>query len=71
MKNSNPKPGTTRVEIESRLLTVDDVAELLQISVRGVWRQVSIGQIPKPTYIGRLARWRTSAISEWLEQVGQ
>ncbi len=52
---------------EFRLLTVDDLAGMLQISVRGIWRQVSTGDLPKPIYIGRLARWRPSVIQDWLE----
>ena len=51
-----------------QMLTASDVAERLRISVRGVWRQVSIGRIPAPIYVGRLARWPLTTIKEWMEQ---
>lgn len=50
------------------MLTVDEVARRLSISVRGVWRQVSIGNIPEPVYVGRLARWPLKTIKDWMEE---
>ena len=51
-----------------RLLTAAEVAELLRISVRGVWRQVSTERFPKPVYVGRLARWPLRTIRNWMDQ---
>lgn len=53
-------------EDEARMLTANEVADRLRISVRGVWRQVSKEQMPKPVYIGRLARWPLGTIKEWM-----
>ncbi len=50
-----------------RLMTAVELAEHLQISVRGVWRLVSIGELPKPIYIGRLARWQRKTVSDWID----
>lgn len=54
-------------DTEIRMLTADEVAEELRISVRGVWRQVSTGRLPEPVYVGRLARWPLQTLREWLE----
>lgn len=53
------------------LLTVEELAALLQVSVRSIWRQVSLGKIPKPKYIGRLARWRQAVIEKWLDETSE
>ncbi len=49
------------------LLTVNQLAETLQVSVRTVWRLVSMDQLPKPIYIGRLARWKAKSIRNWID----
>jgi len=56
------------VSTDLQMLTAEDVAKALQISVRGVWRLVSRGRLPEPTYVGRLARWPQSEFKAWLEQ---
>lgn len=40
-----------------KLLTVKDVARLLDTSVRTVWRLVENGRISKPKRLGGAARW--------------
>jgi len=52
---------------DARMLTATEVADRLRISVRGVWRQVSTGCMPEPVYIGRLARWPLTTISDWMK----
>jgi predicted DNA-binding transcriptional regulator AlpA len=48
---------------EERLLRVRNVADLLSISVRDVWRKVEERRIPKPIKLGpRVTRWRLSEI---------
>lgn len=64
MQGSQSTPANDEVQ----MLTADDVAERLRISVRGVWRQVSTERLPKPVYIGRLARWPLTTIKDWMEQ---
>lgn len=55
-------------DADLQMLTAEDVASALQISVRGVWRLVSSGRLPAPNYVGRLARWPQSEFKVWLEQ---
>ena len=51
---------------EDRLLDVSEVASLLGVSARGVWRWRDAGSIPAPVTLGRLVRWRHSEIMEWI-----
>lgn len=49
-----------------RLLTVNDVAKLLKLSVRSVWRLVAANLIVKPIKIGGSIRWRVEDFNTWL-----
>lgn len=51
-----------------QLLTVDDLAALLKVSNRTVWRMRSAGQLPNPIRIGGGVRWRQPEIEAWIEQ---
>ena len=49
------------------LLTVRQIAGLLQVHPRTVWRMAAAGEIPKPISIGRKTiRWRASEIAQFL-----
>ena len=50
----------------SLLLSIDDLAHLLSVSKRNVWRLRSAGEMPAPLYIGRLVRWRREEIERWI-----
>lgn len=50
------------------LVTVQEVAEMLSMSPRQVWRLVSAGKLPQPKRQGSMTRWRSSEIEEWAEQ---
>jgi excisionase family DNA binding protein len=52
----------------SRLLTAEDVAEMLGLEVARVWRLSRCGEIPTIT-IGRSRRYRREAIHRWLEEI--
>jgi len=49
------------------LLTVSDVARLLRLSVRTVWRRTATGELPRPIHVGKAARWLRSEIVTWAE----
>jgi excisionase family DNA binding protein len=51
---------------ESPLYTVDQVAAVLQCSVRNIWKLADSGDLPGMVRIGRLVRWRKSDVSNWL-----
>ncbi len=50
-----------------QLLSVDTLAQLLELSTRQVRRLDVTGKVPKPFKIGRSVRWRRSEILAWLE----
>ncbi len=49
------------------LLDVGQVAELLNCSVRHVYRLADSGRMPPPVRLGAIVRWRRAAIQEWLD----
>jgi excisionase family DNA binding protein len=50
----------------SHLLTVRQVAELLNCSQSHIRRQYEAGKFPAPVRIGALVRWIPSTITSWL-----
>lgn len=60
----------TNESVEPALLTVRDIAKLLQVSIRQVWRLRSAGLLPKPIRIGSAVRWTSASIKEFIEQGG-
>ncbi len=48
------------------LLTREELAEYLRVSPRQV--DVLRQRLPTPLKVGRLPRWRTSDIAEWVRQ---
>jgi excisionase family DNA binding protein len=49
------------------LLTVDDLARVLQVSTRSVRRLVDEGHCPRPIKVSRrLIRWEPKAVHEWI-----
>ena len=50
------------------LLTAEDLARELGISVRSVWRRHAAGQLPGTVRIGRCVRWIAGEIEEWICQ---
>lgn len=68
---SEPERGPKRVDNQDManrplLLSVQDLACVLAISVRSVWRRDSAGQIPRPVRIGRSVRWPHEEITDWV-----
>lgn len=57
---------TTPPEIQ--LLDVSEVANLISLSSRTVWRMVSQGVFPKPFHIRKRARWKREDVLTWLNQ---
>lgn len=53
------------------LLTVAQVAALLQVGVRTVRRHVAAGQLPEPICVGkRTQRWDRAQLMAWLKAGG-
>ncbi len=52
----------TTTPTPKQLLRVGDVAEILDLGVSTIWRQVRKGQLPAPLQIGGSTRWRRADI---------
>ncbi len=50
------------------LLNAEELARLMQISERTLWRLLSAGKVPQPVRIGRNTRWRAAEVREWIER---
>lgn len=53
---------------EPLLISAAEVARLLQVSTRTLWRQLSAGQIPSPVRFGGTVRWRLEEIRKWIAE---
>jgi excisionase family DNA binding protein len=54
---------------DDSLLTVADLAKLLQLSQRRVREMVTQGECPSPFRLGGAVRWRWVTIRKWVEAV--
>jgi predicted DNA-binding transcriptional regulator AlpA len=54
------------VQAEPQLLEAADLADLLGITLRSVWRRKADGTLPKPVQLGRLVRWNRTDVERWL-----
>lgn len=63
---TTPDPAERLKKLDAELHTADDVAGLLQCSVRHVWRLHDSGDMPAAVRIGRLVRWPKSLIASWI-----
>lgn len=52
---------------EPLLIPVEQLAEMLNLSTRTVWRMLAAGRIPEPVRIGGSVRWRLDLVREWVE----
>lgn len=64
------KPPTDPRFAEAQLLTAREVAALLRIHPRSVWRATAAGDIPKPIRIGpKVVRWRLTDLAVFIGEV--
>ncbi|OJY51411.1 MAG: hypothetical protein BGP03_16035 [Pseudonocardia sp. 73-21] len=54
-------------DVPDRLLSIDDVAQMLQIPVQSIYKQRSVGTFCPAYRIGRHLRWRRGELLSWLE----
>ena len=62
------RPGGARDADSPALLDKRAVAALLSCSVRHVERLRDAGKMPPPVRLGRLVRWRRTALDDWVER---
>ena len=52
------------------LLKVSEVAEMLSMGVRTVWRKVSTGELPKPVRFNKVfVRWKSEDLKRYLDNL--
>lgn len=54
------------VDAPARLLSVKQVAAMLNCSQRHVYRMSDSGAMPRPRHVGALVRWCRHEIEEWI-----
>ena len=50
-----------------QLLTVRELAKMLNVSQRSIYRWVDAGRMPKPIRLASLQRWELRTIQEWID----
>lgn len=61
--------GITRAgepNMTNKLLSVRQVADLLCISERSIFRLVDAAKMPKPIRLGRAIRWNREEVETWI-----
>lgn len=53
-------------EYQPLLIAAAQVAKMLQISTRTLWRLNSAGSLPAPVRLGGAVRWRLEEIKIWI-----
>jgi excisionase family DNA binding protein len=48
------------------LITAAELARLLQVSTRTLWRLRSAGELPEAVRLGGAVRWRLDEIKKWI-----
>jgi predicted DNA-binding transcriptional regulator AlpA len=51
---------------EPLMITAAELAQLLRISTRTLWRRRSAGELPQPVCFGGAVRWRLEEIKNWI-----
>ena len=50
------------------LLTIRELATILKVSQRSIWRLVAAGQLVGPLRVGGSIRWRSEDIRDWINK---
>ena len=58
--------NTKESEVQPELVTAKELARLLAVSPRTVWRMRDSGHLPAPLRLGGAIRWRAADIREWI-----
>jgi excisionase family DNA binding protein len=60
--------ANTEQKVGAELLTSQQVAEKLAVSVRTLWRLVAAGKFPQPVrYNRKLVRWKAVEVARYIE----
>jgi excisionase family DNA binding protein len=62
------RPVSAGVDTIPILISAEELAKLMQVSERTLWRLLFAGKVPQPVRIGRNTRWRYAEVREWIEK---
>lgn len=51
---------------ELKMIDVGELAQLLSLSKRSIWRMLSRGQLIKPKKLGGAVRWNLGEVRQWI-----
>ena len=54
--------------VEPMLISVEELSQIMQVSVRTLWRLRSAGRLIEPIRIGRNTRWRLDEVRRWIDE---
>lgn len=63
-----PAPEAGPADNSPLLIPASEVARLLGISKRTLWRLLSAGKLPAPVRLGNNVRWRLDEVEHWISQ---
>ncbi|MGD9857437.1 MAG: helix-turn-helix transcriptional regulator [Planctomycetaceae bacterium] len=52
---------------EPLLISAEQLAEMLQVSTRTLWRLLTHDELVRPVRIGGSTRWRLDEVRQWIE----
>lgn len=52
--------------VEPVVVTAAQLAIMLQVSKRTLWRMRSSGKLPSPMRVGGIVRWRLNDVTSWI-----
>ena len=50
------------------MLTIQEVAKVLAVSVMTIYRMMRRGEFPRPLKIGKCSRWKRETVDAWLNE---
>jgi excisionase family DNA binding protein len=60
--------ATKQIDASERLaLSAREVAKLLGVSQRHVWKLLAAGRMPKPFRLGRSVKWNYALLRAWVD----
>jgi len=69
-KNNYKSNASKNNSLDSPLLTVNEVSQILRMSVRSVWQRSSSGDIPKPVRLGpQIVRCRKTDLDTYIQEL--
>jgi predicted DNA-binding transcriptional regulator AlpA len=67
-QNVHPKQQCRCRSLDAALaISARDLKEMLDVSLRQVWRLNAAGKLPKPIRLGGSVRWNRQEIMDWFE----